>query len=129
MGPATLVADDDYPDFANPVCTQMKDDDQAILICGSGHGMDIAANRYPHIRAILGFNQAVVEQGRAHENANVLVLPADWLSQDEANALIDIFLNTPFSQEPRHIRRISKLKTVWLFLLFKLTHSKKFRPN
>lgn len=110
LGAHVLQSEDDYPDYAQIVCQAMTSpEDRAILICGSGHGMDIAANRFPHIRAILGFNQEVVKQGRAHEDANVLILASDWLDKETALDLIHTFLSTPFSKQDRHLRRLQKL--------------------
>lgn len=101
--------EDDYVDYGKPAIAQMESDDKAILFCGSGHGMDILANRHSKVRAILGFNQNVIKQGREHENANVLVIPADWVSPEEISHYLDIFINTPFSNAERHIRRLEKL--------------------
>lgn len=114
MGPFSLDPDDDYIDYAQKACdpTIWQPDDLAILICGSGHGMDITANRHPYLRAILGFNKEVVQQGREHENANVLVIPSDWTTNDQAIILADLFLNTPFSNQSRHLRRLDKLSSL-----------------
>ena len=90
----------------------MQGGDTAILMCGSGHGMDIVANRFESTRAILGFNNEVVVQGREDEDANVLVLPADWVDDDEVIERVEIFLNTPFSGEERHVRRIKKIENL-----------------
>ena len=111
-GPATFVKDDDYVDYGIAAITKMEEGDRSILLCGSGHGMDMLANRYPNMRAILGFNESVVQQGREHEDANVLIIPSDWTSNDQAIILSRIFLETPFSNEERHIRRIKKLSEI-----------------
>jgi 2-polyprenyl-6-hydroxyphenyl methylase/3-demethylubiquinone-9 3-methyltransferase len=113
QGAHTLQTEDDYPDYAKAACQAINSpEDKAILICGSGHGMDIAANRFPHIRAIIGFNQEVVKQGRAHEDANVLVLASDWVDAQTALDYIHTFISTPFSKEERHRRRLQKLTTL-----------------
>ena len=109
-GATSYNPDDDYVDFAATAVKDLNGEDRAVLICGSGHGMDIAANRFPHVRAILGFNFDVVKQGREHENANCLIIPSDWTSYEQAIKHIEIFLNTPFSNESRHLRRLEKLK-------------------
>jgi len=111
VGALSYDLNDDYVDYAQKACspTDWQPNDLAILICGSGHGMDMTANRYPHIRAILGFNKEVVQQGREHENANVLVLASDWTDPSQAIELINLFLTTSPSQEPRHLRRLDKL--------------------
>jgi ribose 5-phosphate isomerase B len=109
-GPESFNPDDDYCDIAQKAAELLKDNDnRAVLICGSGHGMDITANRFPFIRAILGFNPDVVKQGRQHEDANVLVIPADWITPENAETMVQLFLNTPASDEPRHQRRRQKL--------------------
>lgn len=112
VGAFIYDSDDDYVNYAALACQTLKSEDRAILLCGSGHGMDIAANRFPHVRAILGFNPDVVKQGRAHEDANVLIIPADWIKPETVNQLIDAFLSTPFSKEERHLRRLNKLKSL-----------------
>jgi ribose 5-phosphate isomerase B len=111
-GPSELNSEDDYVDFGVTAITKMQAGDIAILICGSGHGMDILANRHQNIRAILGFNEAVVKQGREHEDANVLILPSDWTSSDQAIQLSNVFLDTPFSNDERHLRRLEKIKNL-----------------
>jgi ribose 5-phosphate isomerase B len=112
VGAATFDPEDDYVDYASKAVKELSGDDKIILFCGSGHGMDIAANRFPNIRAILGFNFDVVKQGREHEDANCLIIPSDWTSFDQAKKHIDIFLNTPFSNEERHLHRLEKLKHI-----------------
>lgn len=113
-GATSYMPEDDYVDYGSKALdkTTWLPDDRAILFCGSGHGMDILANRHSHIRAILGFNPSVVKQGRAHEDANVLIVPADWTTSDQAIELSNLFLNTPFSEEERHIRRLEKLNKI-----------------
>ena len=101
--------DDDYVDYAVLAIENLRDGDRGILLCGSGHGMDIVANRFEGIRAVLGFNNKVVAQGREHEDANVLVLPAEWVGDDEVVERARIFINTPFGGEDRHVRRINKI--------------------
>jgi RpiB/LacA/LacB family sugar-phosphate isomerase len=107
--------DDDYFDFGVKVAESIEGDgggSRGILLCGSGHGVDIVANRFPKVRAIIGFNDEVVVQGREHEDANVLVLPSDWMDADMAVARVRLFLETEFSKESRHIRRIAKLSNI-----------------
>jgi len=104
---------DNYPDIAQKVVEQLREnEDKAILFCGSGHGMDIAANRFPFVRAILGYNLDVVKQGRQHEDANVLVLPSDWTTIDQAIERINVFLTTLASDDPRHVQRRQKLTSL-----------------
>ena len=112
-GDLTLQLEDDYPDFAFKVAKDIRGkEDKGILICRTGQGMAIAANRFAHIRAILGQNQEEVKKGREDEDANVLVLAADFLNEEEAKRLVETFLKTPFSNEERHRRRIEKISHV-----------------
>ncbi len=111
VGAYEFNEEDDYPDYAEKVAKEIAGTkgERGILICGSGHGVDIAANRFKEIRSILGYNLEVVRQGREHEDANILSLPADWVDEKEAKERVRIFLETEFSGEVRHRRRIEKL--------------------
>lgn len=112
-GDLTLQLEDDYPDFAFKVAKDIRSEkDKGVLICRTGQGMAIAANRFPHVRAILGLNEQEIKKGREDEDANVLVLAADFLNEEEAKKLVEIFLKTPFSNEDRHKRRIEKITHV-----------------
>jgi ribose 5-phosphate isomerase B len=110
----------DYPDYAKKLCQEIiqatsesggKLDTQAcgILICGSGIGMSIAANRFEKIRAALVNSPEQARLSREHNAANVLCLGARFLSLDEAQEIIRVFVNTPFSGGERHLRRIGTL--------------------
>lgn len=104
--------DDDYVDYAIKVAESIEgseESDRGILLCGSGHGMEIVANRFPHVRAVLGFNDQVAVQGREDEDANILVLPASWTSRDEATKRIGLFLQTEKSEADRHVRRRARV--------------------
>jgi ribose 5-phosphate isomerase B len=90
----------DFPIYAHNVCREVvkkPDINRGILICGSGIGMCIAANRYKNIYAALCWNEAIATTARSHDNANVLVLPAGQLTTEQAFELVRIFLNTPFN--------------------------------
>ena len=100
----------DYPDYAQKLVKKMdKKKDRGILFCGTGGGMCIAANRYKGIRAIVGNNEHEVLLGRAHNDANVLCLGGRLVGENMAKRLVKIFLDTQFSGETRHKRRIRKL--------------------
>lgn len=105
-------ADDDYPDFAKKVSLMMKKNPTSfgILLCDSGQGMMMAANRFRHIRAAFGYSIEAIIAARQDEDANVLCLVAKELNLKKAQSSIDTFLNTPFSKLTRHKRRIQKLK-------------------
>ena len=100
--------DDDYVDPAIKVAEMVQGDgelDRGILLCGSGHGVDIVANRLSRVRAIIGYNSEVTVQGRQHEDANILVLPANWLTGDEAYERVQLFLQTEADMKERYVRR------------------------
>jgi ribose 5-phosphate isomerase B len=101
----------DYPDYAVAVGHDVADGraDRGILVCSSGVGMSIAANKVPGVRAALGVNPDEVRVTREHNDANVLTLGARFTSPEQARELIDIFLGTEFSGGERHVRRIAKL--------------------
>ena len=101
----------DYPDMANSLVSEVTkdlDNNIGILICGSGIGISIAANRNKNIRAALCYNEEVSKLSRQHNNANVIVLGARFVDKDEAIKMIDNFINTEF-EGGRHERRVSKL--------------------
>lgn len=109
-GPEVLIPDDDYPDYANKVCDQiLHDDDIGILICDTGIGMSIAANRRKNIRAALCSSIFDAMRSREHNHANVLVLGARTVEFDTLQAILKVFLTTPYSDEERHVRRVGKL--------------------
>jgi ribose 5-phosphate isomerase B len=104
--------DNDYVDFALKVAESIEGSDgnvRGILLCGSGHGVDIVANRFPHVRAILGFNDQVTVQGREHEDANVLVIPSDWTTSEEAYERVRLFLETDKVENVNYRRRRDRI--------------------
>ncbi|MGC4043423.1 MAG: ribose 5-phosphate isomerase B [Armatimonas sp.] len=102
----------DYPDFAHPLCQLVEtgDADLGILICGSGTGMTITANKHAKIRAANCWNPEIARLARAHNDANVLCLPARFISTEEAIAILKTFLSTPF-EGGRHEQRVAKIGT------------------
>lgn len=108
LGPHTEESVD-YPDYADQLAVKIQDDTTVgVLICGSGQGMAIRANRYPHIRAALCWNEEVVTLTRQHNNSNVLCLGSKWQSAADAKKMLEKFLNTEF-EGGRHARRVEKL--------------------
>jgi ribose 5-phosphate isomerase B len=104
--------DDDYVDFASAVSEKVRTDlvnSKGILICGSGIGMDIAANKLSQIRSSLCFSQDHAMSARNDDDANILSLPADYIDIDQAKKIISVWLQTPFSNEERHKRRLKKI--------------------
>ena len=100
----------DYPDFAHPVALAVESGefDFGILICGSGNGVAITANKHQGIRAAICWNEELAERARSHNNANILCLPARHISIDEANKIAEIFFNTDF-EGGRHANRVNKI--------------------
>ncbi len=96
----------DYPLFAHRLCSQMEEDDKGILICGTGIGMSITANRYKNIRAALCLTPEMAQLARQHNDANVLVLGARIIDTQTANACVKTFLSVNF-EKGRHRRRIN----------------------
>lgn len=107
--------DDDYVDFARIASEKIAvnpAEHRGIFICGSGHGMDVVANKFKGVRAALCFNRQVAVQSREHENSNVLVLAADWLRLADAQNIVGDWLKVEFKGEERHARRLQKIRDV-----------------
>lgn len=110
--------DDDFPDFAFPVADNVADaacstpgvEARGIVICGSGGGVTIAANKVPGIRCVLGMNAKDVEHNRAHDDANVLALAANFTDIEDMKKMITVFLKTSFSGEAKYKRRLRKIE-------------------
>lgn len=100
----------DYPDFANLVVQQVLQQKSqfGILLCGSGQGMAIRANKFKDIRAALCWNVEIARLARAHNDANILCLPGRFISLEEALNCIKVFLSTEF-EGGRHSQRVAKL--------------------
>jgi ribose 5-phosphate isomerase B len=100
----------DYPDFAHPVASAVenKEFDLGILICGSGNGVAITANKHQGIRAALCWTEDLASLARQHNDANILCLPARYISSDLAMKITDKFLNSAF-EGGRHERRVKKI--------------------
>ena len=114
LGAHTLDPEDDYPDFIIPVAKKVTSDPArlGIIIGRSGNGEAIAANKVRGIRAALCLNEEMARKARQHNDANILSLGADYITQDEAKRIVRTFIETNFSNEDRHIRRIEKIKKI-----------------
>jgi len=101
----------DYADFAHPLAREVSEGKakRGVLLCGTGLGMSYVANRYPHVRAAVSWSPEVAALARQHNDANVLVLPARFLSDDEAVKILRTWLDTPF-EGGRHERRVVKIE-------------------
>ncbi len=114
LGNKQLDPGDDYVIFAEKVAEAVVNDpaNRGILFCGSGAGVDIVANKIDGIRSALVFDLARTIQAREHEDVNIISLPADTLEVEKAYEMVKAFLNTKFSGETRHLRRLEELKEV-----------------
>lgn len=100
----------DYPDFAHPVSLDVQNNksDLGILICGSGNGVSMTANKHKKVRAALCWNEQIAVLAKKHNNANIICIPARFISKEEALQIIKSFIETEF-EEGRHQRRINKI--------------------
>jgi ribose 5-phosphate isomerase B len=114
LGAFKCEPQDDYPDFAERVGEAIKDGEapRGILICGSGVGVSIAANKIPGIRAAMCHDTYSAHQGVEHDDMNVLVLGARIIGPMTAEDATGAFLNAKFSGEERHLRRLNKVKGI-----------------
>jgi ribose 5-phosphate isomerase B len=103
----------DYPDIAQKVAEEISKArfSEGILLCGTGIGISIAANKFPSVRAALCYSREASRLSRAHNDANILVLPGRLPLQDELGEIVRIWFETQF-EEGRHLRRIKKIKTI-----------------
>lgn len=103
----------DYPDFGHPVASMVESNEGTlgILICGSGNGINMTANKHQGVRSALCWKKEIAELARAHNNANIIALPARFISTEEAVEIIDAFFTTPF-EGGRHERRVNKIACV-----------------
>ena len=100
----------DYPDYAHPVATavEKKEFDFGLLMCGSGNGINMTANKHAGIRSALCWNSEIAKLARQHNDANILTLPARFIEEAEAKKCADVFLSTPF-EGGRHETRVKKI--------------------
>ncbi len=113
VGALTLDPNDDYPQYAKAVAEHMHEaSDRGILICGSGVGVDAAANKFPGIRAGLAIDPQQIESARHDDDINVLALAADFLSDEEARDIVQAFLKTEFTPTTGHLRRLQEVSDI-----------------
>ena len=100
----------DYPDFIHPLAKEIsnKKEEKGIIICGSGNGVSMVANKYEGVRAALCWNKEIASLSRQHNNANVLSLPARFITTQEAIDIVKTFIETEF-EGGRHERRVNKI--------------------
>jgi ribose 5-phosphate isomerase B len=111
LGAEELDLADDYPDFAMELAKQVAQDENAggILICGTGQGMCVVANKVAGIRAVMVYNDFTAKDAADHLNANVICLGGRVTDGETAKKLVKIWLDTEFSEDERHIRRLRKI--------------------
>lgn len=115
VGNARYDENDDYPDFAAEVAERVGGDyenSRGILLCGSGVGMSIVANKFRHIRAALVTTPDQAFDSRNDDDANVLVIAANYVTSDTARKILVTWLETPFSREERHRRRLAEIDRI-----------------
>ena len=100
----------DYPDFVHPVAKDIVEGNVqfGILLCGSGNGVAITANKYKLVRAALCWNKELANLARAHNNANILCIPSKFITEENLLVTVESFLKTPF-EGGRHKRRVDKI--------------------
>ena len=107
------TASTDYSDYAHPLAQEVSsgDAERGILLCGTGLGMSYVANRYPGVRAAVAWTPEIAALARKHNDANILVLPARFVSDEDAIAIMRAWLNTKF-EGGRHARRVEKIERI-----------------
>ena len=113
--------DDDYPDFVIPVAKEVSKNPEGvrgIILGGTGEGEAIAANKFPHVRAVVDYGKAeavvddesnIIIRSRQHNNSNILSLGARYFTEEDMMEDINLWLDTPFSGDERHVRRLAKI--------------------
>ena len=101
----------DYPDFAHPVANAVENGEAAfgILICGSANGVAITANKHKDIRAAICWGEELAQLARAHNNANIICIPARFVREGDVEKMVGIFMTTDF-EGGRHLRRVEKIR-------------------
>ncbi len=107
------TASTDYADYAHPLAQEVSsgEAERGILLCGTGLGMSYVANRYPGVRAAVAWTPEIAALARKHNDANILVLPARFVSDEDALEILRAWLNTAF-EGGRHTRRVEKIERI-----------------
>ncbi len=115
LGAHILDPDDDYPDFAYAVAKKVAvnpKEGRGILFCRSGVGMDVIANKVKDVYSAQVFNEDMARVSREKNNANILSIPTDYLDVEAIIKIVKVWLETPFSNEERHSRRLKKIEEI-----------------
>ncbi len=113
LGNKELDQNDDYPDYGHAVATKVAEnleENRGIVFCRSGIGMDVVANKVKGVRSAQVFNKEMAKKSREHNNANVLSIATDYLELSQIEAIVKTWIETPFSGEERHVRRLKKIE-------------------
>ncbi len=115
VGAAALDANDDFPRYAAAVAQKVSlapDQARGIMICGSGFGMDIVANKFKNVRSALAMSPDHIYQARHDDNVNILALAANFVDEDAAIKIVKVFLSTPFAADERYARRVGEISEI-----------------
>lgn len=115
LGALELNPDDDYPDFALAVAKKVAEspeENRGILICGSGVGVDIVANKIKSIRSALCFDAAQAHASRNDDNTNILSFSSDFTTEEKAKEIVKIWIQTPYAKLEKYERRLIKIKNI-----------------
>lgn len=114
LGALTLEPHDDYTKYAEAVASRVAktQGSSGVLLCGSGVGVEVVANKYDGVRAGIGKDVLQVEAGRSHDDMNVLVIAADFTAEKDAKAMLIAFLETKFSGKIRYERRLQEIEKI-----------------
>lgn len=101
----------DYPDMIHPLAKAIEQGEYplGIILCGSGNGAQMTANKHPHVRAALCWNEEIAKLARQHNDANIMSLPGRFIPFDQAWRMVQLFLTTPF-EGGRHLKRVEKIE-------------------
>lgn len=112
LGNQIYDLNDDFPDFGALVAEQVSQrKGVGILLCGSG-GMALVANKFPGVRAVETWNEATAQHAKEHDNANVLMIAADFVQAEQAKKMVQIWLETSVAKDEKHQRRLGKIKQI-----------------
>lgn len=112
LGPKKLNPNDDYPEYAAKVAKAVQKDlkkNLGVLVCRSGQGVSIVANKFKGIRAGIAWNEHAARHGRRDDNINILCLPSDFISAEMAEDIVKVWLNTDFIFEEKYVRRLKEI--------------------
>lgn len=113
LGAYKLDPNDDYPLYAEKVGSIVgKGEGRGVLLCGSGVGVDVAANKLDGVRASIGKNPEQVKAGREDDDMNILVIAADYTKEEEAKEMLKVFLETEFAKKERFVKRLNEIKKI-----------------